>query len=111
MTTLRRPVLEEIKDERVREAVQWLYDFLSEQPLLNGQFEHFNLDFDGTLTNEKISHSLGFAPYDIIVTRTTGSGTITFNYDRFDDKFIDITTTGPVSVRFFGGRYEPSNIR
>ena len=111
MTVLRKPLFDQIKDDNVRDSLQWMWEYLKAVPMLQGQFEHFELSFTRAVTNEKISHRLGFSPADIIVTSTIGAGAITFNYSRFTSEVIDITTTGAVTVRFFGGRYESSNLR
>jgi hypothetical protein len=108
---LRKPLFDQIKDENVRDAVQWIWDYLSSVPMLRGQFEHFSLTFTRAVTNEKINHSLGFSPSDIIVTSSIGAGAVTFNYSQFTEDVISLTTTGAVTVRFFGGRYESSNLR
>lgn len=108
---LRRPIFDAIQDPTVRESMQWIYEYLLAIPLLKGNFEHFEVTFSTAVTNEKVNHNLGYAPKDIIVTSQIGAGVATFNYSRFDENFLDITTTGAVVVRFFGGTYEPSNIR
>ena len=111
MTILRRPNFEQIEDEFSREALQYYWEFLQAVPFLQTNFQFFELDFGGVVSNEKVKHSLGFQPLDIIVTSSIGAGTATFNYDKFTSTTLDITTSGAVKVRFFGGRYEPSNIR
>ena len=105
-TAFRRPPFDLIKDQYTREGFQYLYDYLQAQPLLQGEFQHFELTFDNAVTNEKVTHSLGFSPSDIIITSSIGAGAVTFNYDEFTETTLDITTSGAVVVRFFGGRYE-----
>lgn len=106
---LRRPVFEAIEDERVREALQWMWEYLKAEPLLQGEFQHFELNFTAAVVNQMIPHRLGFVPRDIIETSTIGSGTITFNMSSFTSDAISVTTTGPVRVRFFGGSYSGSD--
>lgn len=108
---LRKPNFDGIEDPHVKDAVQWIYDHVRSLPVLQGTFEHFELTFTRAITNEKIPHRLGFQPKDIIVTSSIGAGAITFNYDKFTSDLIDVTTTGAVVVRFFGGRYESGNIQ
>lgn len=108
---LRKPLFDQIEDENVRDSLQWMWDYLKAVPLLQGEFEHFELSFTRAVTNEKISHRLGFKPSDIITTSSIGAGVVTFNYSAFTEEVISVTTTGAVTVRFFGGRYESSNLR
>lgn len=107
---LRRPNFERIEDQYAREGMQYIWEFLKDQPLLRGQWEQFELSFDAAVTNEKINHNLGFVPKDIIITKEDPLGTVTFNFDDFTDQLFDITTTGAVTIRFYGGRYEPGDL-
>jgi len=109
-TVLRRPVFEEIEDERVREAVQWFYDYLKQESLLRGKFQFFNITTKNAVTALKIPHNLGFQPKDIIKTSEIG-GTATFLYNQFTPKYIVLTTSAAMTVRFFGGSYESENIQ
>ena len=59
-----------------------------------------------SITNEKVSHNLDFVPKDIIQTSSIGVGVLTFNFDKFDDTLLDITTTGSITVRAFIGTFE-----
>jgi hypothetical protein len=82
---------------------------LMEQYLIELEITKFNMKFmkfevSAAGTNIKIPHNLGYLPLDIFTTRL--SGNITFNYDLFDDKFLDITTTGAASFRGLIGRYK-----
>jgi hypothetical protein len=106
---LRRPIFEDIKDERVRESVQWLYEYLIAEPILRGKFEFFEITTKGAVTALKIPHNLGFQPKDIIKTSEIG-GTTTFLYSSFTTQYIVITTTAALTVRFFGGTYESENV-
>ena len=107
---LRTPNFAEIEDRFIRESLQYLFEFLNEQPLLRGQWEQFEFTFDNAVTNEKVNHNLGFTPKDIIITKESTAGAVTFNFDQFTDQLFDITTSGAVTIRFFGGRYEPSDL-
>lgn len=115
MTTasLRRPIFEEITDERVRESIQWMYEYLLATPLLQGRFEHFSITTIGAVTNLKIPHTLGFAPKDIIqtsITSATFGASVIFAYSSFTPEYIVLTTSAPLTVRFFGGSYELENL-
>lgn len=106
---LRRPIFEDIKDQRVRESIQWMYEYLIAEPLLKGKFEHFEVTTRAAVTALKIPHSLGFQPKDILVTSQIG-GTATFIYQSFTTQYIVLTTTAAMTVRFFGGSYESENL-
>ncbi len=106
MTILRQPALEGIGDLATRESIQWILDYLSNQPLLSGQFQHFELEFNKIETNLKVPHSLGFQPLDVIQTSIIpASGIVTCNMARFTSTNLDVTTNGACVVRFFVGRY------
>ena len=89
---LRRPIFEEIEDERVRESIQWLYEYLKQEALLRGKFDFFNITTKAAVTDLKIPHNLGFRPKDIIKTSEIG-GTATFIYNQFTPQYIVLTTT------------------
>jgi hypothetical protein len=102
-------LIAEIADSIVRENFQRLTRYINNQKILKGQFNHIELSFSGAVTNFRYPHHLGFVPKDVIQTRQTGSGTLTWNYARFDETYLDITTTGAVDVRAFVGRYSETN--
>ena len=106
---LRRPVLEEIEDERVREALQWMYEYLKQEAILRGKFNFFAITTKNAVTGLKIPHNLGFQPKDILKTSEIG-GTATFLYNQFTPQYIVLTTSAAMTVRFFGGSYESENI-
>jgi hypothetical protein len=97
--------LKEIPDTYARENFQRLQDTLKNDPLRRGGFKFFELEIAGAVINLKIMHKLGFTPKDVIQTGVTGSGTLTWNFSEFDSQFLDVTTTGPVTVRAFIGTY------
>ena len=108
-TQLRRPIFEDIKDQRVRESIQWMYEYLISESMLQGKFQHFEITTRAAVTALKIPHNLGFQPKDIIVTSQIG-GTATFIYQSFTTQDIVLTTTAAMTVRFFGGSYESENV-
>lgn len=110
MSTLRRPILEDIKDPRVRESLQWMYEYLISEPLLLGKFDFFEVTTKGAVTALKVPHNLGFRPKDIIVTSQIG-GTATFLYNQFTAEYVVLTTTAGMTLRFFGGTYESENVQ
>lgn len=89
--------------------LQTILEKLNTYSLANHQlegFKHFELTFEEAQTNLKLPHGLGFAPKDVIQTSLTGSGTLTWNYSLFDKTDLNLTTTGPCTVRAFIGTYQ-----
>lgn len=98
-------ILKDIDDQYVQQNFFRLQKFFQAVPFFKGEFKHFELNFDRALTGQKVSHGLGFKPFDVIITYVTGPGTLTFDYANFDDKNIVVTTTGACKVRAFIGAY------
>ena len=98
--------LEEIQDEFVRENFQHLANFINEFPFEKGAFKFFKIDIPTAVTNYQYPHNLGYLPKDVIQTYSLNPVTITWNYDKFTNTFLDITTSGATSIRAFIGRYE-----
>lgn len=71
-----------------------------------GKFRHIEIDIPSAVTNMKYPHHMGFKPLDVIQTSLTGAGNLTWNYDGFDNSFVDITTTDACKVRAFLGTYK-----
>ena len=65
---LRKPLVELVTDINIRESLQWIYEYLIQVPILAGEFEHMEIDFQGAISNELIPHRLGFKPKDVIQT-------------------------------------------
>jgi hypothetical protein len=108
-TPLRKPIFEDIKDQRVRESLQWMYEYMLAEPLLKGKFDFFEITTKGAVTALKIPHNLGFLPKDIIKTSEIG-GTTAFLYSQFTTQYVVITTSAALTVRFYGGSYESENL-
>ena len=99
-----------IKDRDLRTSLYDIQEEFQAQDVLNGKFKHFSIVFTAEVTNFRYSHRLGFKPLDAWFTSQIGTGTLSagraeFNYSLFDRDFFDITTTGPVTVRFFIGSF------
>lgn len=92
-----------LPDTPERKNVQFLKDIIAQEAVLKFEWEFMTFTTKGAVTNQKISHGLAFQPTDVIVTRS--SNNITFNYDLFSDKFLDITTSGAATFRGLVGRY------
>lgn len=106
MTPASSPLLQikEINDTYIQGNFKNLREYFNKQnQLLNFVFVEFN--FPAAVTNQKIAHSLGLIPQDVIITRITGAGTATLNWGLFDASNLDVTTTGACRIRLFVGSY------
>lgn len=102
--TLQRPRLQAIETPEVRQALQWLYDYLDKSQVLGADFKLFDMNFTRAETNLKIPHGFDFIPMDIIQTFLTGSGVVTYNHELFDGTNIVLSTSGPCRARFLAGK-------
>lgn len=66
-------------------------------------FKFFEVVFDAAETGRKVSHGLPFIPLDIIVTRLSGAGEVTFQYGEFTTSELCLDASGPCRIRFFAG--------
>lgn len=101
--------LEEIEDPMVRDNFQRLQRSLGEFAILKGKWRFIDLTFTAAVTDYRYPHGLGFIPKDVIQTRLTGAGSLTWNYDDFTRDYIYITTTDACRVRAFVGSYYEGN--
>lgn len=97
-------VLGQIKDEYTQRNFQAIQQFFEQEGQLNG-FRFIEFSVDAASEDFRFSHNLGFVPRDVVITRVTGSGTVTLNYDKFNNNTISLTTTGACHVRGFIGTY------
>lgn len=111
MISLPDLIFKDIDDIYVRENFKRLSLFLQDFPLFRGEWVFRQLTFTAAVTNLKVAHGLNFRPTDIIQTSITGAGSITYNYDLFNDQTLDITTTGACVVRVFIGAYKEESSR
>ena len=96
--------IQEIQDLMLRKNFQNLQDyFRTQNQFLNFQF--FELSFDKAVTGFKKAHGLGTLPQDLIVSRITGAGYVTFKYGSFDETNIELDVSGPCRIRFFLGTF------
>lgn len=96
--------IDQLKDPLLQRNFKNLQNFFDTEIITMGfRFMEFTLDKE--TVNAKFAHNLGYIPKDVLVTRLTGEGQITFNYNLFDNRNIDVTVTGPVKVRLFIGTY------
>jgi hypothetical protein len=97
--------IDQIQDYPTQKSVQVLRDWVGSNSPLAG-FKLFEVAFTQAVANFKYPHKLGFQPKDVITTSLIGAGAVTFNYSKFDSTNLDITVTGPCTVRFLAGTYQ-----
>lgn len=97
--------IDAIKDPKIREAFQLIKEEFDRQFFNRGLWQFFEITVTGSVTNYRYQHRLGFKPKDILQTSLTGTGALTWNYDQFDDTYLDLTTTDSCVVRLFAGAY------
>jgi hypothetical protein len=98
-------ILKDIADAWVRENFFRLQRFMQSYVFFRGDWTFVTYDIPAAVTDRQVTHGLIFKPTDIIQTSLIGPGALTWNYDKFDSKFLSITTTGPCTVRAFVGAY------
>lgn len=103
---VQKPVLtvKEIGDLYLRQNFQSLSDYFRDQNQLM-DFLHFEVVFTGAEQNRRVTHGLGKIPRDVIKTAIIGSGVVRLERALFDSKYLFLSATGPVTVRFFAGNY------
>lgn len=97
-------LIKEINDTYLRQNFKNLDTYFQTNNQLLG-FKFFEVNLTKATTNYLVAHGLPFIPQDVIVSRVTGSGQVTFNYGLFDKSNVNITTTDACRIRFFVGTY------
>lgn len=102
-------ILKDISDKHSRENFTRLNRFLSNQTILNGEWEFYQIEVPGAVTEFKFKHNLKFIPKDIIVLSIDGHKNIDFRYDLFTHQHIVFSTGGAVCLRLLAGSYTKDN--
>lgn len=97
-------ILKDVQDEFAQENFFRLKSFIDAQVLFEGDFKLFDLTIPGKFSEFKQLHGLSFIPSDIIQLSAGGDLNYYFTFQKFDKKFIYITTNGPVRIRFLAGK-------
>lgn len=97
-----------ISDNYALENFRRIESEINNQIILNAEWRPVQLTFTAAVTNFRYLHNLPYTPTDVIQTRLTGAGSVTYNYTLFNEDFIDITTSGACVVKFLLGRYNVS---
>ncbi len=94
--------IEKVQDPLLRELFRDMHARFQRESEL-AQTRHISFVTTKAVSNMKVAHGLGVIPRDLIRASVTGSGVVTFNRSRFDEKTIDVSTTGPMRVRLYVG--------
>ena len=70
---------------------------------LSVEFREFGLI---VATDQKITHNLSFTPKDVIILHNSANATVSFNYAKFDETFLYVTSSAITNLRILVGRYE-----
>lgn len=104
---LKKVNLNIIEDANIRNNMDAIKYNVNKCSILTGQWKLFELTFTEASSNYKHPHGFPYIPKDIIHLSTTGSGTVTFNYNSFDDTFLDLTASAECKIRFLSGLIQP----
>ena len=96
--------VQNIVDVYIRQNFQNLVNYFAAQnQLLNFVFKELN--FTSSQTNYNVAHGLSVIPQDIIVTKLTGPGKVTFLHGKFDTTNMYLNVSDACRIRFFYGTY------
>jgi len=100
--------LQKIPTGDLRDQVEIVDDFLSENMFAKAKFQWFEIVFDQARANYKVKHGLSRTPKDAWISYISpDSGvTATLNYDEFDGTYFDITVSAACTVRVVVGLFK-----
>lgn len=96
----------QIDDMYVQENFKRIGDFARDDAITRSNFKFLSIEIPGVVTNFRPKHYLNFKPLDVIMLSNSTNATVVFNYSLFDDTYLDITSSGPTTLRLLLGRYE-----
>jgi hypothetical protein len=99
-------LLKEIEDEYTQENFLRIADYFADDPLTRSGFEFLEITLSTAVTDFQHPHRLGYVPKDIILMHNLTNTVTTFNYSKFTETMIFITTAAATTLRLLVGRYE-----
>lgn len=96
----------EIEDAYTQENFKRISDYAAKYPLFRCNFQFLSINVEKAGANQKFAHSLDFVPIDVIIMHNSNNAAITLNYSKFDATSLDITSSGPTTLRCLVGRYQ-----
>lgn len=106
--TFPKMVRVQVDDPYVQENFKRLGDFARSDAITRSNFQFLSIDVPGpgAKTNFRPPHHLNFRPLDVLLLSNSTNATVAFNYNLFDDTYLDINSSGPTTLRLLVGRYE-----
>lgn len=96
--------VKEIADIYLRKNFQALTDYFQNENQLLG-FKFFEVTFSAAEENRTVAHGLGYLPQDIVLSKITGTGKVSFNRSLFTKTNLNITSSGAATIRFYCGSH------
>jgi hypothetical protein len=97
--------LRDIKDLVVQENFKRLREFFFTEALLKCDLKFLEINIPAAITNYQYPHGLGFQPLDVLVLHNFSNATVSFNFAKFTDTNIFITSNASTVLRILIGRY------
>lgn len=100
--------IQSIQDEDVRDLMRKLNAQLESMTFLNFSGRLIEVVSTNGATPHSLiyAHGLTFTPKDALTLYVSGSATLTWNYDSFDETNISLTLSGPCTFRALIGRFK-----
>lgn len=99
-------LIKEITDPAIQENFIRLKRELEAQPILQGNWQFYEVEIDTATAKFPYKHHLSFIPKDVVLLSVIGNYNVYFNYVDFDINNIFITTAGACRIRFLVGSFE-----
>jgi hypothetical protein len=97
-------LVKDVEDEYAKENFVRISDYVRTTVNLEGfQLVEVTANGAGQFT---VTHTLGYAPKDVIHLSTLGAGTITWLYNQFTDNTLRFSATDACTGRAFVGTYK-----
>lgn len=101
--------LKETLDRFLQRNLLAIQDAWNGNPLTRSEMQLRTIDVPGAISGFKFPHNLGYTPKDVIITSAIGldgsafSGTIAWNFDKFDGTNLNLTTSAGCTLRVIVG--------
>ncbi len=93
---------QDLDTEKIQENFQKLRQFISQNPLVNGNFKFYRIVVKNPSVNYKFFHDLGFVPRDVIITYIS-SGSVIPDYGKFTKESIEFNVSDECEIRMLLG--------
>jgi hypothetical protein len=93
-----------IPDGWLRRNFDAILQYFRRENQLEG-FRAYEVIFTEAQENYRVKHGLGFAPKDVLLTRITGVGHVTFHHDETTVTEVVLTASDACEIRFLLGTH------